>query len=192
MRASLLHEPQCFEESQRLPDASFQRLQTVNAKLSTAHRELFRRRPVFKFPETIHCASYQDGLHHALDRAANLAHTGSYSHRCRLRHMMQSYGSIRREKLTRRKYHDVAYIDGYVNRLILLATDEDTSRYIPLFYVFGAKDQPRTFAAYQRLANNRPRLHRAAYLQARRLADDLPEPGADPKKLEFHHTPFLL
>jgi SIR2-like domain len=175
-----------------VPDSSFGRLAKLNSELSVLHSQLYERRPLSKYPETVHCASYQDGLHHALDRAANLAHTGRYSHRCELQELRRSYSAIRRDKLHRQKYHDVAYIDGYVNGLILLEAERDLSGSIPRFYVFGAKDQPRTFAAYRRLANDSARLHRAAHMQAGRLVRGMAEPGTQLEELAFHHTPFLL
>jgi hypothetical protein len=175
-----------------VPDRNFARLRPVGSALSAAHRELYRRRPLSKYPETVHCASYQDGLHHALDRAGSLAHTGTYSHRCRLRDMVDSYETIRREKVRSRKYHDVAYIEGYANGLSLLAADDKLARAIPLFYVHGAKNQPKTFKEYERLANQSAKLNRAAYSQAQRLVRGMAKPGGDLRRLEFHHAPFLF
>jgi SIR2-like domain len=175
-----------------LPDRNFRRLSKVKSMLTSAHRELYRKRSLVKHPETVHCASYQDGLSHAFERAAHLAHTGQYSHRCRIRDLIESYDAIRRKKVRSRKYHDVAYIDGYTNGLSLLAADEDLSLAIPLYYVFGASTQPRTFKAHKPIADKSHRLHQAAYSQAQRLANDLAKPAGSAEGLAFHHTPFLL
>lgn len=175
-----------LESPCNLPDARFSRLPALNKELVRKHSELCRRRPSARFPETIHCASYQDGLIHSLDRALHLSKTGEYSHRCDLVRKVHAYHDIRRDKVRGRAYHDVAYIDGYVNGLMLLTAREDLTRAIPRYYVFGADDQPLTFASYQRLAGKASRLHRAAYRQAERLL------GSVKAGIEFHHTPFLL
>jgi hypothetical protein len=106
--------------------------------------------------------------------------------------MVDSYETIRRQKVKIRKYHDVAYIEGYTNGLTFLAADDDLARAIPLFYVHGATNQPRTFKDYERLANRSAKLNRAAYWQAQRLVKGMAKPGGDLRQLEFHHTPFLL
>ena len=78
----------------------------------------------------------------------------------------------------------MAYAEGYTNGLILLAEREDITKIIPRYYVVGAIDQPRTFTAYRKLAKDAPRLHKAAYRQAVRIARDIGD-------LIVHHPPFF-
>ena len=167
-----------------LPDDRLDRLPRLRAEMERIHIELLDRRPSRRFPETIHCASYQDGLMHALDRAMQRSCTGDYSHRCELQRMVRAYEKIRKDNVRRRAYHHVAYAEGYTNGLILLAEREDLTKIIPRYYVAGATDQPRTFTAYRKLAKDAPRLHKAAYRQAVRIARDIGD-------LIVHHPPFF-
>ena len=104
-----------------LPDDRLDRLPRLRAEMERIHIELLDRRPSRRFPETIHCASYQDGLMHALDRAMQRSCTGDYSHRCELQRMVRAYEKIRKDNVRRRAYHHAAYAEGYTNGLILLA-----------------------------------------------------------------------
>ena len=65
------------------------------------------------------------------------------------------------------------------------ALGRDLTKIIPRYYVAGATDQPRTFTAYRKLAKDAPRLHKAAYRQAVRIARDIGD-------LIVHHPPFFL
>ena len=167
-----------------LPDDRLDRLPPLRAEMERIHIELFDRRPVRRFPETIHCASYQDGLMHALDRAMQQSRTGEYSHRCDLVKKVCAYEDIRKGRVRRRAYNDAAYAEGYMNGLMLLVEREDLTRIIPRYYVVGATDQPRSFTAYRKLARNAPRLHKTAYRQAVRIARRVGD-------LVVHHPPFL-
>ena len=167
-----------------LPDDRLDRLPRLRAEMEWIHIELLDRRPARRFPETIHCASYQDGLMHALDRAMQQSCTGEYSHRCALERSARAYEKIRKDRVKRRAYQDAAYAEGYTNGLLLLAERKDLTRIIPRYFVAGATDQPRTFTAYQKLARDAPRLHKAAYRQAVRIARDIGD-------LIFHHPPFF-
>lgn len=173
-----------LKSEHNLPDDRFERLPRLRRRLGSAHNALFRQRPQAKYPETIYCASYQDGLMHALDRAQSRARTGEYSHRCALVEKFRQYEEIRKARLRKRNYWDVAYTEGYMNGLMLLIADEDLTKAIPIYYVFGARDEPVTFTAYCRLAARAAKLHRASFEQARRLVKRHGD-------LTVHHTPFL-
>jgi hypothetical protein len=179
---SLKHELQKFEHS--LSDARFARLPLLRRRVADAHVKLFDRRPIARHPETVYCAAYQDGLMHAIDRALALAHTGRYSHLCDVERLCGRYDAVRRARLREGDYWDAAYAEGYLNGLIFLSMDADTSRSIPLFFVFGSKSQVTSFAAYERQAAGSATLHRAAFRCATRLAQKF-------GSYAVHHTPFL-
>jgi hypothetical protein len=167
-----------------LPDSRFARLPTLRWEVGKSHRVLFRQRPQEKFPETVYCASYQDGLMHALDRGMSLAHTGEYSYLCVLIRKIHHYRRTLKMHLRRHSYYDPAYTEGYINGLIVLAEADDIGKCVPLYYVFGARDQPLTFARYRLLAAKAASLNRRAYEQAKR---NVKNDGA----MQAHHRPFL-
>jgi SIR2-like protein len=168
-----------------LPDSRLDRVDKVSDQVRRAHRMLFRKRPLQKYPETLLCASYQDGLRHSLDRISTLARTGQYSHKCALVRKYQRYERIRKRHVRRKSYLDAAYTEGYQNGMLLLLDDGDTWKHMPFYFVFGADAQPLNFAAYSRLAAKAQRLHRGAFAQAKQVAQ---KAGAG---VELHHTPFL-
>jgi hypothetical protein len=99
---------------------------------------------------------------------------------------IRSYLGIQREKRAARKYSDVAYIEGYVNALTYLDMPDDSRKAMPLYYVFGCKDDLRTLAQYKRACKNARTLHRAAYLSAVKLTKQTAD------GVVLHHRPFLL
>jgi len=63
-------------------------------------------------------------LIHAFERILARKKTDEYSHPCHIINFMNSYAKLRKEKLRKRAYFDAAYIDGYVDGLLLLIVDE--------------------------------------------------------------------
>jgi NAD-dependent SIR2 family protein deacetylase len=175
-----------LKKNHNLPDDRFARLGAALDLVDDAHRTLYQKRPLTRYPETMYCASYQDGLRHALERAINLAHTGRYSHTCVVHRKFQEYERIRKTHLRKQNYHDAAYSEGYMNGLLLLLLpdEDDPIRGMPMYFVFGAKYQQASFAGYQRLANRASKLHSRSYKRAVKTAPKY-------EGLEMHHTPFL-
>jgi hypothetical protein len=173
-----------LKSEHNLPDDRLERVPELRRRVTAAHHLLFARRPQARCPETIYCASYQDGLIHALDRALHLAKTGEYSHRCALVRKVQEYERIRNTHRRRRNYWDMAYTEGYMNGVMLVATPEDLTKMIPLYFIFGVEDQPTSFTAYSRLAAKAASLHRTSFDQASKFVKRL-------GSLVVHHPPFL-
>jgi NAD-dependent SIR2 family protein deacetylase len=167
-----------------LPDERFGRLRPALARIEQAHRTLYKKRPLAKYPETMYCASYQDGLQHSIERAINLAHTGRYSHTCVVHRKFLEYDRIRKRHFQKGNYHDAAYAEGYMDGLLLLLPEDDPTRGMPLYFVFGAKYQPASFVEYTRLAKRAAKLHSRSYKRAVATAPKY-------KNLVMHHTPFL-
>ncbi len=92
---------------------------------------------------------------------------------------------MRKDMLRRKRYGDVAYIDGYINGLFFLLAADETRKILPLYYVFGAKNQPVTLTKFNKVRRNAATLHKAAYRSvlkgAQRMADLVP-----------HHMPYFL
>lgn len=153
------------------------------------HGSLHDTVKVSEFPEMIFAASYQDGLMHALERAIEMKGSGSYSHRCKLTGVIKAYLKLQKEKLKRGAYEDVAYIEGYVNGLmyLLMTNEERDAVRIPMYFVFGTKDEILDVAAFIDLLRNSPAIHKAARKRALFYLNRL----SDPESAEFHHPPWL-
>jgi hypothetical protein len=104
-------------EHQLLDDERFAGVEKLLKRVVHAHHGLSGI-DAREFPDVVFGLSHQDGLIHALERILALKNTGYYSHACNPRNTAELYlRKIRPEKLRRRKYHDVAYVEGYVDGL---------------------------------------------------------------------------
>jgi hypothetical protein len=166
-----------------LPVSRLRGIPSVLARLSREHRRLFKHFDLKRTPEILYAAAYQDGLDHAFARVLAMGHTGQYSHRCELAHQIQQYELIKKDNLHRRRYDDVAYVEGYINGLFYLVLDDDSRKRLPLYFGFGMPDT-RTLSQYRKALALYGGQHRTATALARRLAPEFP-------KEELHHRPFL-
>lgn len=142
-----------------------------------------------KYPDVVYGLSYQDGLIHALERILTLRKSGFYSHACNVKDVAEEYmDRILPDKMKRGKYHDVAYIEGYIDGLTYFLADNNVRRQLPLYYAYGEKNIIRTLKDYKRAlaraARKAPKQHKfAQFVVARKGAGS---------GIVFHHTPFLL
>lgn len=84
--------------------------------------------------------------------------------------VLRNEENLRREKLREKDYYNVAYIDGHINALMFLLTDDEARKSMPWYYIFGVKDQPVSLAQFTRMRKDAHRLHQAAHQRARKLA----------------------
>jgi hypothetical protein len=141
-----------------------------------------------KYPTAILTLTYQDGLMHAFSRILARRSSGEYSNAHRLGHRLQSYEAIRKQKVRKKAYEEVAYVDGYLDGLFFLVADRSARRGLPVFYMFGAEEHPSTKDEYLRILKKAESIHRGAYRSCRRIIQntDLKVPG-----VVIHHPPFL-
>ena len=175
-------------EHQRLDDERFVGVGKLLMRVRKAHHEVADI-DARQFPDVIFGLSYQDGLVHALERILALKNTGYYSHACNPRNMARLYlGKIRADKMKKRRYHDVAYVEGYADGLVYFIADDELREMLPIYFTFGEKKVIYTLSDYKRAlvraARTSSREHKfAKQLVKRRDVGD----GIVP-----HHTPFLL
>ncbi len=176
-------------QGQLLDDDIFDLAAELLYSVRDEHRLLHDNVQVSEFPELIFAASYQDGLMHALERAIEMKGSGNYSHRCKIIGVTKAYLKLQGEKLKQRIYEDVAYIEGYVNGLVylLMTNNERDSARVPMYFLFGAKDEISDIAAFIDQLRNSPVIHKAARKRALVYLNRL----SDPDSAEFHHPPWL-
>lgn len=168
-----------------IPDDRIQGVADALAQTRLEHTCLFDRYQVQDKPEIIYAASYQDGLMHAFERILSMSHTGEYSHRCDLVAKLRHYEKIKKDNLRRKRYLDVAYIEGYLNGMFFLLLDNKERRRLPFYFVYGKSDQPRTLREYSSMLK-RVQPHRAALREAKRIVMK-----GFASNVELHHTPFI-
>ncbi|MBI3433153.1 MAG: SIR2 family protein [Hydrogenophilales bacterium] len=176
-------------QGELLDDKIFDSAVELLYSVQNEHALLHDAVKVSDFPEMIFAASYQDGLMHALERAIKLKGSGMYSHRCKVAGVIKAYLKLQKEKLRRRTYEDVAYIEGYINGLayLLMTKEERDSVRVPMYFVFGVKDEISDIAGFTELLRGSPAIHKAAHKRALVYLNSL----GDPESTEFHHPPWL-
>jgi len=168
-----------------LPDGRWDAIVQTLVDIEFRHAELYEKLNLQRVPAAVLCGHYQDGLIHAFERMLARHGSGEYSHVHRVEHVLRDYAELRTTRVRARRYHDVAYIDGYQNGLLFLIADDVERRALPLYYVYGGSDDLRSLTAFRREAVRAEALHRSAYKQARRIARQW-SPGIIP-----HHRPEL-
>ncbi len=172
-------------DQQLLDDQRFEGVRPFQEKVRRAHLDLSDV-DAEKFPDVVFGLSYQDGMLHALGRMLALKKTGYYNHACNTREMIKFYlDRIGPEKLKRGKFHDVAYVEGYVDGLTFLLADDNVRAQCPMYFVFGEDRAIRTLIAYRRALKAAPTASPREHKYAVGLVKK--SPG-----LVMHHTPFLL
>src|ERR1700722_7989259 len=158
------------------------------ARLVKIHCSELSKISVRKYPDNIFGLCYQDGLIDCLERILERAKTGEYAQTERVEKLANTYEfKIRPRKLANGRYHDVAYIDGYVNGLVHLLADNEFRKAIPIYYAFGLKGPISDLDHYKRALRTSNSSSRAEHRWAVKAARKLPVN----EELVFHHTPFL-
>jgi len=176
------------QDRHMLPDEIFNGVSLELSVVLEAHQHLWDEFDITEAPDIIYAASYQDGLIHAFERIQALQNTGYYSHKCHITNALRGYDELRKAKVKARKYQDVAYIDGYMNGLLYLVVEHDSREALPLYYIFGAKDQPRMADDFAEMRKRAFDYHKSAYRYAMRIV----QKEGHHKGIAIHHTPFLM
>jgi SIR2-like domain len=170
-----------------LADEQFDGLDVLLEDVREEHLRLQEEIPMKTYPMVIYAMSYQDGLMDALERILTMRGSGTYSHTCDTHKMVHRYLDMQRVARRRKRYWDLAYIEGYINGMIFLLSQDPDRWAIPLVYVPGAPDDASIKSRRQLkklLADTS--LHKAAFRAAKRIADRY---GDD---IVVHHRPTLL
>ena len=176
-----------IEGKHMLPDEVFEEVSAELTIVRAAHHRLWDEFNIIDTPDILYAASYQDGLIHAFERMLGLHNSGYYSHIANITNAMLGYYELRKAKVQIRKYPDIAYIDGYTNGLLYLLHNHDIREMLPLYYIFGARQQPRSFDEFSHLLERAFTLHKSASRYARQMVQG----RQCNKENVIHHPPFL-
>lgn len=171
------------ERKLMFPDSYFEGLHEILHEANEANVELFERFRCSTHPAIVYAASYQDGLRHAIQRILAYKHTGEYSDPHHFFHRMESYELLRKGAVKAKKYYDVAYIEGYLNRNYCFI-DEESRDSLPVYFIFGSDKLLRTLDEFAAEQENAERLHRTAFAKAKKEAREIGD-------MVPHHFPFL-
>jgi hypothetical protein len=173
-------------EGLMVPDERFDGIVRAWNRARREHQILHDSFSYKKNPELLHCASYQDGLMDAFGRIVSRKNTGEYSCPDHVIALLRKYLEIQGEKRAKKKYSDVAYIEGYMNGLQYLISDDKQRKCLPMYYLFGHNGDLTTISQYKRSCKKAKELHAAAHANAVKVTKRIDD------GIVFHHTPFLL
>ncbi len=172
------------EKKQLIPDSVFPHVISKLLRIRKIHFNLARV-DIKRDPFMILCLSYQDGVIHAFERMIENWHTGYYSHFCRVEDSIKGYFKLRKAFLKKKKYFDVAYIDGYITGLFQFVPELSKEMGFPMYYVFNSRSL-FDYRSYQKACRVGKKRVRAAYRWAKKEAKKY-KPG-----IVLQHTPFLM
>jgi hypothetical protein len=167
-----------------LADERFDGVELALMAAHAFHRQTSASLNVSDYPQLVYTLVYQDGLIQSFQRILTMKRTGDYSHKCDVQRRCKHYKQLRLKALKRKRYIDVAYLDGFLNGMIWLLCNDAERRHIPFFFLFGKDNPPRTLKAFVRELKS-GRSHASTTRHAAKLVSDM-GPGA-----VLHHTPFL-
>lgn len=172
------------EKKQLVPDYILHIIFSKLLKIKKVHFSLAEI-DVKRDPTIILCLSYQDGIIHAFERMVENWHTGYYSHICNIENSIKSYFKLRKAFLRKKRYFDIAYIDGYINGLFQLVPEFSKEVGFPMYYVYNSEPL-YNYRSYRKSCRTHKVNVKAAYSWARKEAKKYKS------GIILQHTPFLL
>lgn len=171
-----------------IPDEIFESVALMLYKVEEEHDLLSASFNIKEHPEVVYSLFYQDGLLHAFERILARRKTGEYSDPCRISPVIDSYIKWKSQKLKKKLYNDVAYIEGYVSGLFYLLVDDEIRSKMPLYFMFGYNSDISTLDEYKSIVEKNEILHKASYQLAQKIVSTVTN---ESEEIVFHHTPFL-
>lgn len=177
-----------IDESLVIPDEILGSVPLMLYKVAEEHDLLSAAFNIMEHPEVVFSLCYQDGLTHAFERIMARRNTGEYSDPCRISRIIDYYIGWKSQKLKKRLYHDVAYMEGYINGLTYLLIDDESRTEIPLYFLFGYNADISTLDEYKKIVESNQILHKSSHKQAQKIVSSITNESGE---MAFHHTPFL-
>lgn len=126
-----------------LPDTVIERAYKFRSEVIECHH-LTSEMSWREHPELVFSLSYQDGSIDAMGRMIGQFHTGEYSHIHEIKDMIDAYGHKLRKAVEKKRYWDAAYIEGYMDALMVpLCPEEALHDFVP-YELFREEDYPTT------------------------------------------------
>lgn len=143
-----------------------------------------------EFPTVIICWAYHDGMRDALFQIMSRRGSGKYSDRHHVSSLIRTYEDMYDRAYEVGRFHDAAYIDGYLSGLYMLLTDDKEvgaglASTVPLYFVYGADSAMRSEAEFREALE----LSRRRAPKVRRFAKAISDRVPDGMVIE--HAPFL-
>lgn len=153
------------------------------------------------YPAVLFTWFYHDGMRDALSRISHRSNTGEYSDRHIVTAKLSRYDELQAAAERDERWGDVAYIDGYINVLMLLLDDqygrtslEEGGKFddvppmresLPMYFVYGSDSPMRTEEEFHEAITASRRRSPKTRKYARERTMHFPD------GMVTHHPPFL-
>ncbi|MCU7932061.1 MAG: SIR2 family protein [Candidatus Thiodiazotropha sp. (ex Codakia rugifera)] len=187
---SIIKEHAAHDTNHYLPDKIYDEVEKSLFITRKVHHKLLETVDFNKHTDALFSVFYQDGLIHGFDRILNKRCTGTYSHTCDIIAQVDLYKKILKQMRKKRRYDDVAYIEGYLNaiRFPVLFEDVDfTYEDVPLFFGFGIDEDIMSLSEYLAALPNLASSHKAAHRRSMQIAKHF----STLKDIVPHHPPII-
>jgi NAD-dependent SIR2 family protein deacetylase len=154
--------------------------------ITNEHMQLSNKIKMSNHPEVIFCLSYQDGLIHAFEHFLHHVEYGESLCKSRIINTLKSYEKLVREKRSRKKWFDVAYLNGYLNGYTFVIADQNDRRNFPWYFDLNMHKELCTFKEYKKSLAITPRKRKSIGEYASKFVKQYPHPDTI-----VQHTPFL-
>jgi NAD-dependent SIR2 family protein deacetylase len=166
-----------------LPDEQYNGIEDALVRVLVEH-ELSSRIDISKYPDSLYCHWYQDGLVHAFQRLLATRNSGENSCGYHIFQVIDSYEKWIKDCLNADNYGDAAYFTGYQAGLMYFLSNKKQRRSMPLYFLFGAP-AIRNFNQFLSKVMSAPKLHYAAHKFAANITRNLKS-----KNLVLHRRPL--
>jgi hypothetical protein len=162
---------EAFSEEELIPDERFDALPFVRTLVREVHHQMLDQGEMRDRPEMFICACYHDGLIDGFDHLMARKASGAFSHRCHTQSMIEDvYAPLQDERVLDGKWHDVAYIEGFLNALLFLLAEDEGRKAMPMYYVTDFDGDLASYDEYEAAAEKFEELNPEAYEWAKRSA----------------------
>ena len=182
-----LKEKLIFDQLMNDPDI-YNDVETQLSILRNIHTQVLCKYDLEANPMVIYTYSFQDGLLDALERGLTKRGTGEYLCNTYIENHIKHYLNLMKGKKAKRKYWDVAYIEGYIRGLLYFITSKDLRAKIPFYYIMGCDEVIFDKKDFDKLLRTEVSCNSSIYKSARRIY----KKNILAKDIVLQHTPFLF
>jgi len=151
------------------------------------HILLSNRIKITNYPEVIFCLSYQDGLIRAFERFLHHVQYGESLCESAILNTLKIHKKLLKEKQSRKKWYDVAYLTGYLNGYTFVIADDDVRESFPYYFDLSMHEEFSTFKEYKKSLTITERKRKSISEYASKFVKKFP----DTDDIVVQHRPFL-
>ncbi|MFT0610155.1 SIR2 family protein [Rhodococcus qingshengii] len=158
-----------------LSDELYEKIEDLQALVIEAN-EISTQYKASSHPTIVHCWAYQEGLRDVCARILDLRPSGVYSDRNHVSSLAHTYFTYINQALDEGKYFTAAYMEGYLNGLMVVLDDGDEIfELTPLHHIYGSDSLMQSQQDLEEALQHSRRRAPKARSEAKRIALNIPD-----------------